>query len=106
METIDCYDCGSPVSFRAAACPQCGSPEPNGPYRHSKTEIHWHRIEERNDRRTMLFMLGIGAVGGFYGIDTAPSVLRAIIGGIFYSVVGASLGVAIAFTLNVTRNWR
>jgi hypothetical protein len=67
MELINCYDCGKPVSFSAAACPQCGSIEPSGPYRHNRREIRRHRIEERNDRTLIVFMVVLGAVGAFYG---------------------------------------
>jgi hypothetical protein len=106
MKITDCYDCGSPVSFSAARCPQCGSAEPNGPFRHSPKEIHSHRIEKRNDRRLIMFMAGFGAIGAFYGAETGSTALRAPVSAGFYGFLGGIIGVAVAFTLNMTRNWR
>jgi hypothetical protein len=68
IELINCHDCEKPISFSAAACPQCGSIEPRGPYRHSRREIRRHRIEERNDRTLIVFMVVLGAIGAFYAL--------------------------------------
>jgi hypothetical protein len=54
-----------PVSFSAARCPQCGSIELRGPYRHNRKEIRRHRIEERNDPTLIMFMVVLGAIGAF-----------------------------------------
>src|ERR1700726_2922946 len=105
MELINCYDCGKPVSFSAAACPQCGSIEPSGPYRHNSREIRRHRIEERNDRTLIMLMVVLGAIGAFYGAKTGSSwVSKAAF--TLYGFVGVVAGVPIAFAISVTRNWR
>jgi uncharacterized membrane protein YeaQ/YmgE (transglycosylase-associated protein family) len=106
MKITDCYDCGSPVSSSAARCPQCGSAEPNGPYRHSPKEIRRHRLEERNNRRLIIFMAALGAIGAFYGAESGSTTFRALMSAGFYSFLGGIIGVAIVFTLNMTRNWR
>jgi hypothetical protein len=106
METIDCHDCSRPVSFSATRCPHCGSSEPAGPYRHSRREIRRHRIEERNDRTLLFMTLAAGVIGAFYGVETSSSRLGALMIGPLYGFVGATIGVSLAFALNVTRNWR
>jgi uncharacterized membrane protein YeaQ/YmgE (transglycosylase-associated protein family) len=106
METIICHDCDKPVSFTAAACPQCGSIEPRGPYRHSRREIRRHRIEERNDRTLIVFMVMLGAIGAFYGAETGSSWAREALGALWYGFVGAAIGATLAFGINITRNWR
>jgi hypothetical protein len=68
MKTITCHDCEKARSFSAAACLQCGSIEPRGPYRHSRREIRRNRIEERNDRTLIMFIVSLGAI---YGAETA-----------------------------------
>ena len=106
METIICHDCEKPVSFSAAACPQCGSIEPRGPYRHNRREIRRHRIEERNDRTLIMFMAVLGAIGAFYGAKTGSSWMSKAVFTLLYGFVGVPAGVPIAFAINVTRHWR
>jgi uncharacterized membrane protein YeaQ/YmgE (transglycosylase-associated protein family) len=106
METIFCHDCEKPVSFSAAACPQCGSIEPRGPYRHSRREIRRHRIEERNDRTLITFMIVLGSIGAFYGAKTGSNWVSEAWFTLLYGFVGVVAAVPIAFAINVTRNWR
>jgi hypothetical protein len=106
METIICHDCEKPVSFSAAVCPQCGSIEPRGPYRHNRRAIRRHRIEERNDRTLIVFMIALGAIGAFYGAKTGSSWVSEAVFTLLYGFVGVVAGVPIAFAINVTRNWR
>jgi hypothetical protein len=75
METITCHDCAQPVSFSAAACPNCGSREPTGPYRHNRKEARRLGAEDKNDRTLIMMTVGLGAVGAFYGVETSSSAL-------------------------------
>jgi uncharacterized membrane protein YeaQ/YmgE (transglycosylase-associated protein family) len=106
IELIICHDCEKPVSFSAAACPQCGSIEPRGPYRHSRREIRRHRIEERNDRTLIMFMVVLGVIGAFYGAKTGSNLLSETWFTLLDGFVGIVAAVPIAFAINVTRNWR
>jgi hypothetical protein len=103
MELIDCHDCGGQVSFRAASCPHCGSPEPSGPYVFSKTELRRHRIEYRNDINLLVTSLGCAAAGGLYGAIVSTGGLAAILHGLLYGLLGLLIGIPIAFAINVTR---
>jgi hypothetical protein len=102
-ELIDCHDCGGQVSFRAASCPHCGSPEPSGPYVFSREEIRRHRVELRNDINLGVTSLACAAAGGLYGALLGSSGPGAILHGILYGVLGLLVGVPIAFAINVTR---
>jgi hypothetical protein len=102
-ELIDCHDCGGQVSFRAASCPHCGSPEPSGPYVFSKKEIRRHRIEYRNDINLLVTSLGCAAAGGLYGALVSTGGLGAFLHGLVYGLLGLLIGVPIAFAINVTR---
>ena len=102
-ELIDCHDCGGQVSFRAANCPHCGSPEPSGPYVFSREEIRRHRVEYRNDINLAITSLGCAAAGGLYGVITSSSGLGAVLHGLLYGLLGLLVGVPIAFAINVTR---
>ena len=73
LELINCHDCDRPVSFTAADCPNCGSREPRGPYRHNRNEARRIGIEGRNDTRLILMTVGFGAIGVFYGIETSAT---------------------------------
>ena len=101
---IDCHDCGGQVSFRAANCPHCGSPEPSGPYVFSREELRRHRVEYRNDINLGVTSLACAALGGCYGATVGSSGLGAIISGVLYGVLGLLVGVPIAFAINVTRS--
>jgi len=103
MELIDCHDCGGQVSFRAASCPHCGSPEPSGPYVFSRKELRRHRIEYRNDINLLVTSLGCAAAGGLYGAIASSGGLGAILHGLLYGLLGLLIGVPIAFAINVTR---
>ena len=92
------------MSFRAASCPHCGSPEPSGPYVFSRKEIRRHRIEYRNDINLVITSLACAAAGGFYGAIVSSSGLEAILHGLFYGLLGLLVGVPIAFAINVTRS--
>jgi uncharacterized membrane protein YeaQ/YmgE (transglycosylase-associated protein family) len=105
-ELIRCHDCEQSVSFSAAACPQCGSIEPRGPYRHNRRELRRHRIEERNDRTLIVFMVVLGAIGAFYGAETGSTWIREALGTLWYGFVGVAIGATLAFGINITRNWR
>jgi uncharacterized membrane protein YeaQ/YmgE (transglycosylase-associated protein family) len=105
-ELIRCHDCEQSVSFSAAACPQCGSIEPRGPYRHSRREIRRQQIEERNDRTLIVFTVVLGVIGVFYGAETGLSWLRGTLGALLYGFVGTVIGATLAFAINITRNWR
>jgi hypothetical protein len=102
-ELIGCHDCGGQVSFRAASCPHCGSPEPSGPYVFSSEEIRRHRLEYRNDINLAVTSLGCAAAGGLYGAIVSSGGLAAILHGLFYGLLGLLVGVPIAFAINVTR---
>jgi hypothetical protein len=102
-ELIGCHDCGGQVSFRAASCPHCGSPEPSGPYVFSRKEMRRHRIEQRNDINLLVTSLACAAVGGFYGAVASSGGVGAILHGFFYAALGLFVGVPIAFAINVTR---
>jgi hypothetical protein len=106
MELINCYDCGKPVSFSAAACPQYGSIEPSGPYRHNRREIRRHRIEERNDRTLIVFMRARRGRGVLWPPKTGSSWVSEAVFTLLYGFVGVVAAVPIAFAINVTRNWR
>ncbi len=100
---IGCHDCGGRVSFRAASCPHCGSPEPSGPYVFSQQEIRNHRIEYRNDINLAITSLACAAVGGLYGAIVSSGGLAAILHGLLYGLLGLLIGVPVAFAINVTR---
>jgi hypothetical protein len=53
-----------------------------------------------------MFMAGFGTVGVFYGAETGSTTFRALVSAGFCSFLGGILSVAIAFTLDMTRNWR
>jgi hypothetical protein len=106
MELIDCYDCGRPVSFTATACPNCGSREPAGPYQFNRRERRRHRIEERNDRNLVVTALVLGAIGIAYGVEASSSTLGAMMYALLYGFIGVSIGVLLAFAMNVLRFWR
>jgi hypothetical protein len=106
METISCHDCGWHVSFTAAACPNCGSREPTGPYRHNRKEARRLRAEDRNDRNLIVVMTALGGIGAFYGVETSSSSLGALVLGFCYGFVGVVIGAPLAFAINITRNWR
>lgn len=101
MRTINCHDCGRPVSLNARQCPLCGSTTPAGPY---KSKVPF-RIEERNDRRFIVLTVAAGIIGAFYGIEKS-STLGAFLIGPVYGFLGAAIGASLAFALNLTRNWR
>ena len=61
------------VSFTAAACPNCGSREPSGPYRHNRKEARRLRIEEKNDKNLIIVMTALGAIPALYGVETSSS---------------------------------
>jgi hypothetical protein len=106
MELISCDDCGWSVSF-SAACPNCGSREPSGPYRHNnRKEARRLRIEEKNDKNLIIVMTALGAVGAFYGFETSSNSLGALMLGFCYGFVGVVIGEPLAFAINITRNWR
>jgi hypothetical protein len=106
MELISCHDCDGQVSFSAAACPHCGSREPLGPYLFSQKEARRGRIEQRNDRRLILMMVGLAVVGALYGWETSAGTLVALIAAPLYGLLGAAIGAPLAFAINATRNWR
>ena len=104
---IPCHDCGQPVSFSAAACPQCGSQEPSGPYVLSRKQARHHGLEERNDRNLVVVASTLGAIGALYGISSSAGPVGATFSAIGYGFVGVLCGVAIAFGMNMTRSlWR
>jgi hypothetical protein len=98
-ELISCHDCGWSVSFSAAACPNCGSSEPSGPYRHNRKDARRLGAEDKNDLTLILMTVGLGAVGAFYGFETSSSSLGAIVLGLCYGFVGAAVGMLLASTL-------
>lgn len=100
-ETIDCHDCGKPVSFSAAACPQCGSREPSGPYRKSEKEARGHRIEERNDRNLIVTTIALAAFGVAYGWMTSSTTIGAIVAAFGYGMVGSLVGAPLGFAANM-----
>jgi hypothetical protein len=106
MNLISCHDCGHGVSFSAAACPNCGSREPSGPYRHNRKEARRLGAEDKNDRNLIVVMTALGAVGAFYGVETSSSSLGAMVLGLWCGFVGVAIGAPLAFAINVTRNWR
>jgi hypothetical protein len=103
QELIDCHDCGRAVSFLANSCPHCGSPEPSGPYVHSKKELWRLRIEQRNDTNLLVTMAACAGGGALYGALLGGAGLWSILGGLFYGVVGLLVGVPVAFAINITR---
>jgi uncharacterized membrane protein YeaQ/YmgE (transglycosylase-associated protein family) len=105
-ELINCHDCDRPVSFSAAACPNCGSREPTGPYRFSAREARRLGAEDKNDRTLILMTVGLGAVGAFYGVETSSSALGAYVAATVDGFLGAAIGAPLAFAINLTRNWR
>ncbi|MEH2468982.1 hypothetical protein V1281_001762 [Nitrobacteraceae bacterium AZCC 2161] len=109
-ETIDCHDCGNPVSFSAVSCPRCGSREPSGPYKKSAKEAQRHRIEDRNDRNLIVTAMTLGAVGASYGWLTSATMLGAIVPVIGYGVLGMLVGAPLGFAANMIRSslfiWR
>jgi hypothetical protein len=105
-ELISCHDCHRPISFSAAACPNCGSREPTGPYRHNRKEARRLGAEDKNDRTLIMLTVGLGAVGAFYGVETSSSALGAYVTATIYGFLGAAIGAPLAFAINVTRNWR
>jgi rRNA maturation protein Nop10 len=106
MELINCHDCGQSVSFTAVNCPHCGSIEPAGPYRFSRKEARRYRIEEKNDRTLIATTVALGVIGAFYGAESSSSMLGALIAGLWYGFLGVAIGAPLAFTINITRNWR
>jgi hypothetical protein len=106
MELINCHDCGQSVSFTAPSCPHCGSIEPAGPYRFNRKEARRHRIEEKNDRTLIAITVVLGMIGAFYGVETSPSILGALVAGVCYGFLGTAIGAPLAFAINITRNWR
>jgi hypothetical protein len=105
-ELINCHDCGWHVSFSAAACPNCGSREPTGPYRHNRKEARRLGAEDKNDRTLILMTVGLAAVGAFYGVETSSSALGAYVAATVDGFLGAAIGAPLAFAINLTRNWR
>jgi hypothetical protein len=102
-ELIGCHDCGGRVSFRAANCPHCGSPEPSGPHVFNRKELRRHRVEYRNDINLVVTSLACAAAGGFYGAIVSSGGLAAVLHGVLYGALGLFVGVPIAFAINVTR---
>jgi peptidoglycan/LPS O-acetylase OafA/YrhL len=75
-ELISCHDCGWSVSFSAAACPNCGSREPSGPYRFSSREARMRRVAEFDGLRAIAVTLVMifhttrtEFAGGWIGVD-------------------------------------
>jgi hypothetical protein len=97
---------GQSVSFTAPSCPHCGSIEPAGPYRFNRKEARRHRIEEKNDRTLIAITVVLGMIGAFYGVETSPSILGALVAGVCYGFLGTAIGAPLAFAINITRNWR
>jgi hypothetical protein len=106
MELINCHDCGGPISYTALRCPQCGSSEPTGPYRHNRKEARRLGLEQRNDRNLIIVMATLGPIGAFYGVETSSSSLGAVLLALCYGFVGVAIGAPLAFAINVTRIWR
>jgi multisubunit Na+/H+ antiporter MnhB subunit len=50
--------------------------------------------------------LVLGLIGAAYGIETSPSTFGAVLTALFYGFVGVSIGVPLAFVMNVLRFWR
>ena len=105
-ELISCHDCGWFVSFSAAACPNCGSREPSGSYRHNRKEARKLGAEGRNDRNLIVATLGLASAGILYGVITSSSAVEALIAGFVYGILGMLIGPLVAFTVNITRDWR
>jgi hypothetical protein len=96
-----------PADFvHSRTLPGCGSIEPAGPCRHNRKELRRHRIEERNDRSPIATMVVLGAIGGFYGVETSSSGFGAVALSTAYGFVGVLIAVPLAFAVNLTRNWR
>jgi rRNA maturation protein Nop10 len=107
MEVISCHDCKRLVSFTAISCPHCGSTEAAGPYRFSKREARRYRIEDRNDNNLVITSLAFGAIGAAYGVlANIPSVWASTLGALAYGFLGLSVGVPVAFTVNMMRHLR
>jgi hypothetical protein len=106
MGLIDCHDCGHPVSPSARQCPQCGSKELAGPYRPSRRAARRNGIEARNDRTLILMVIGLGAVGAFYGVEINATLYGKLFCAVLYGFVGVCAAVPLAFAVNLTRNWR
>ena len=104
MNTINCHDCGKPVSLSARQCPQCGSKELAGPYKPSKSAARKNGIEQRNDRALAATSLSLGVLGACYGFATSASTLGAVFGTLTYGIAGVTVGVPIGFAINLLRN--
>ena len=54
----------------------------------------------------MWMVTTLGAIVALYGIETGSSWMREAVGALLYGFIGVIAAVPIAFTVNVTRNWR
>ena len=72
----------------------------------SRYEIRRHRVEERNDRTLIVFMVVLGAIGAFCGAKTGSSWLSKTAFTFLYGSVDVVAGVPIAFAINVRCHWR
>ena len=104
-ELTACYDCEGRVAFTAAACPHCGSTQPQGPYVHNARERRLFDIERQNDWRLVKMTIGCCALGVSYGVIMAPGPWRATIDGLGYGFVGLMIGVPAAFIVNFSKRW-
>jgi hypothetical protein len=53
-----------------------------------------------------LEVAAVGVIGAFYGFETSSSSLGALGLGPCYGFIGVAIGAPLAFTINITRNWR
>lgn len=103
-ELVGCHDCGQGVAFSAVSCPHCGSREPAGPYVHSPRELRRLRVEGHNDRTLILSIAGCALLGAAFGALNASSGGMAVVGGVFYGLIGVLLGTPVGFVINMTRH--
>jgi DNA-directed RNA polymerase subunit RPC12/RpoP len=103
MATINCHDCGKPVSLSARACPGCGSRDLAGPVRTRRKVPRKIGIEGLNDRNLAVASLSLGLLGACYGFATSTGTIGAIFFTALYGLVGVTIGVPIGFAINVIR---
>jgi hypothetical protein len=100
-ELISCHDCERPVSFSAAACPNCGLREPSGPYRFSASEARRLGAEDRNDKRVLQAVAAGIILGLAYGVSISTSKLTVLFYGPLYAMVCVIIAVPIAVAINL-----
>ena len=100
--TINCHDCGKPVSPSARECPQCGSKEFAGVLP-PRSRIGWER---RNDN----FMIFVGIIAvtlsGSYGYQQGSNLVSSLLYMFVDGVVGLVIAMPIVFVITLIRGSR